>query len=244
MFLPRGFIASLGMHFAVILLAIIDISKHEKQSITEQVVLPVEIIKIDEFTKLMQRDKVNFVAENNFTHSVNKSQFPSLKKMEGIKKVKFTETVKNPIPYQRPRLSIEKQHLNVQKLKILLDKTPDVLPVEKPQNIQEVEIGELTISEIDAFRMQIRRCWRVPAGARYAETLLIRVKVGLTIDGAIESGPVIINREKLGDRYFKVAAESVLRAIRRCQPFVMPRDKYEIWHDLELNFDPQKMLAK
>jgi hypothetical protein len=59
----------------------------------------------------------------------------------------------------------------------------------------------------------------------------------------ISAGPIVVNRSQLGDPFFRAAAESVLRAIRRCQPFNMPVEKYKSWRDIELTFDPRKMLG-
>ena len=78
----------------------------------------------------------------------------------------------------------------------------------------------LTLNEIDAFRTQMRRCWNPPSGARNAEDLIVQ-GVSLAPNGMISAGPKVMNRTQLGDR-FRAAAESVLRAIRRCQPFEMP----------------------
>jgi colicin import membrane protein len=40
-----------------------------------------------------------------------------------------------------------------------------------------------------------------------------------------------------------VAAESALRAVRRCQPYTMPAAKYDIWRDVEVTFDPRDMFG-
>ncbi len=127
-------------------------------------------------------------------------------------------------------------------MQALLDKTPDeVAPpvVEKP--IAEYE--KLSLSEIDAFRAQMKQCWTVPAGAANADDLAVRVSLGLNLDGSLASGPFVVNKGRIGDPYFRAAAESVLRAIRRCQPFQMPADKYRSWQKMELNFDPKKMFG-
>ena len=101
----------------------------------------------------------------------------------------------------------------------------------------------LTLNEIDAFRTQMRRCWNPPSGARNAEDLVVQVRVSLAPNGMISAGPKVMNRGQLGDPFFRAAAESVLRAIRRCQPFEMPPEKYAAWRDIELKFDPGKMLG-
>jgi len=34
------------------------------------------------------------------------------------------------------------------------------------------------------------------------------------------------------------AAESAVRAVRACQPFRLPPDKYHLWKEIVFNFDP------
>lgn len=150
-----------------------------------------------------------------------------------IKKKAPPPPVVAPPPKPQDRLKIDQ-------IQALLDKTPDApAALVAPQ-----EVAEMTISEIDSFRAQIRRCWSFPSGARDGEDLIVEISVSLSSTGEVSSGPVITNRQRLSDPYFRAAAESVLRAILRCQPFKMPLDKYERWRDLELRFDPRHMLGE
>ena len=45
-----------------------------------------------------------------------------------------------------------------------------------------------------------------------------------------------------GQGFYKVLAESALRAIRLCQPLKVPPTGYERWKDMQLNFDANEML--
>ena len=47
---------------------------------------------------------------------------------------------------------------------------------------------------------------------------------------------------KPGQGFYKVLAESALRAIKLCQPLRVPTTGYERWKDLQLNFDAREML--
>ena len=134
--------------------------------------------------------------------------------------------------------------LDIGAVRALLNKTPEVESnnAEKATPVEETA-SRLTASEIDAFRVQMQKCWSPPAGARDAASLLVVVAVSLHPNGRIAKAPVVINRARLGESYFRAAAESVLRAIRRCQPFNMPPEKYAAWRDIELTFDPSKMLG-
>ena len=45
-----------------------------------------------------------------------------------------------------------------------------------------------------------------------------------------------------GQGYYKVLAESALRAVKLCDPLKMPTTGYDKWKDLQLNFDAKEML--
>ena len=47
---------------------------------------------------------------------------------------------------------------------------------------------------------------------------------------------------KPGQKFYKVLAESALRAVRLCQPLKVPPTGYDKWKDLQLNFNPTEML--
>jgi hypothetical protein len=106
-------------------------------------------------------------------------------------------------------------------------------------------VTRLTISEIDYLRQQIQRCWSVPAGARDAEDLVVRLRIALNPDGGLRGSPEIIDAERMGrpgEEFFRAAAESARRAVIQCAPYEMPRDKYDRWRDIEITFNPRDML--
>ena len=47
---------------------------------------------------------------------------------------------------------------------------------------------------------------------------------------------------KPGQVFYKVLAESALRAVKLCQPLRVPTTGYERWKELQLNFDAREML--
>ena len=52
----------------------------------------------------------------------------------------------------------------------------------------------------------------------------------------------IRDRNRPGQKFYKVLAESALRAVRLCQPLKVPPTGYEKWKDIQLNFNPTEML--
>ena len=102
----------------------------------------------------------------------------------------------------------------------------------------------LTLSQEDALKAQIFGCWSLPLGLPYQENLLVRVKLKLRPDGSVLKSEVLdhVRMNKPGQGFYKVLAESALRAIRICQPLRVPPTGYEKWKDLQLNFDANEML--
>jgi len=102
----------------------------------------------------------------------------------------------------------------------------------------------LTLSEEDALKAQIFGCWSIPLGLPYNENLLVRIKLELKPDGTI-SKIEILDQDRMnqpGQGFYKVLAESALRAVKLCQPLKVPSSGYERWKELQLNFDAREML--
>ena len=102
----------------------------------------------------------------------------------------------------------------------------------------------LSLSEEDALKAQIFGCWSIPLGLPYNEDLLVRIKLMLEPDGSVVKTEILdhARMNKPGQGFFKVLAESALRAVKLCQPLRVPTSGYERWKELQLNFDAREML--
>ena len=102
----------------------------------------------------------------------------------------------------------------------------------------------LTLSEEDALKAQIFGCWSIPLGLPYNENLLVRIKLMLEPDGSVTKTEILdhARMNKPGQAFYKVLAESALRAVKLCQPLRVPTTGYERWKELQLNFDAREML--
>ena len=105
-------------------------------------------------------------------------------------------------------------------------------------------LSGLTLSEEDALKAQIFGCWSIPLGLPYNKNLLVRIKLKLKPDGTVLKSEILdhARMNSPGQGFYKVLAESALRAIRLCQPLKVPPTGYERWKDLQLNFDANEML--
>ena len=109
---------------------------------------------------------------------------------------------------------------------------------------RNVENSGLTLSEEDALKAQIFGCWSIPLGLPYNENLLVRIKLKLKPDGTVSKTEILdhARMNKPGQGFYKVLAESALRAVKLCQPLRVPTTGYERWKELQLNFDAREML--
>lgn len=103
----------------------------------------------------------------------------------------------------------------------------------------------LTMSERDAIRNQIAKCWSPPIGAKDAHNLAAELRVTYEQDGSLIN--VYLSKTQQAryhsDSFFRSAVDSAMRAVRTCQPLEnMPPDKYQRWKDVELTFDPRDLL--
>ena len=109
---------------------------------------------------------------------------------------------------------------------------------------KNIETNSLTLSEEDALKAQIFGCWSIPLGLPYNENLLVRIKLKLKPDGTVSKTEILdhARMNKPGQGFYKVLAESALRAVKLCQPLRVPTSGYERWKELQLNFDAREML--
>ena len=167
-----------------------------------------------------------------------------------IKKKQNPEEIK---PQIRQSSEFEKEELvNTNEIAALIDKAKEEQAIKKMEennkltqsNVKNTFATGLTLSEEDALRAQIFGCWSVPLGLPYDEDLLVRLKLELKKDGTILKSEIIDHQRMNmpGQKFYKILAESALRAVRLCQPLRVPPTGYEKWKNIQLNFDPTEML--
>ena len=109
-------------------------------------------------------------------------------------------------------------------------------------NKEKTDTSKLfTDIEIDAFKAKIYSCWSIPLGLPYDQEMIVRVGIEFKQDGYV-SKINFLDSYKLQDAKFKVLAESVERAIRLCEPFNLPEEKYDLWKYFIVNFNATDVL--
>jgi outer membrane biosynthesis protein TonB len=102
---------------------------------------------------------------------------------------------------------------------------------------------KMTMSEEDALRRQLERCWNVPIGAKDAANLQVEIFMVINPDRTLRSAKIVDTARAQRDPFFRSAAESALRAVHSplCSPFMLPADKYDTWKNTTVTFDPSQM---
>jgi hypothetical protein len=97
----------------------------------------------------------------------------------------------------------------------------------------------MSINELDALRARISDCWTPPPGGLGADAIVVKIRLRLNPDGTLEGYPTVANSN--ASPFFQAAADSAVRAVFQCQPYTLPAEKYALWRDMILNFDPSQM---
>ncbi len=121
------------------------------------------------------------------------------------------------------------------------DKLADAVERVQP-NVLQARVATATISS--AMNSKIRECWNVPTGAKDARDLNVMILINLSLEGELIRPPRVIDRSRMNnDEFYRIAAESALRAVIRCAPYDLPKDMYDEWREMQLNFDPKDMFG-
>lgn len=122
---------------------------------------------------------------------------------------------------------------------------------DKPKPREETQLAaiigtRLTVSEKDALRRQIEKCWNVPIGARNPEELVVEIRIRVNRDRTVRDAVIVDTARAAADKFFRTMAESARRAVKnpKCSPLKLPPDKYNEWKDITMTFDPSKMVGR
>ncbi|MBT4880424.1 MAG: hypothetical protein HOI80_00185 [Alphaproteobacteria bacterium] len=127
-----------------------------------------------------------------------------------------------------------------------LKKTEEPLTEEakKKQINRAPEKGNtISISEIDALKQQLMRCWTPPVGVKGAETIAVNIHLIMSPEAKVLDAQIVDKSRYQTDTQYRVAGDAALRAVRHpsCSPLRLPAGKYASWHNFTLLFDPKHM---
>ena len=267
--MPQNLILSFLFHISVILIAIVSFPFIAKKPIDIPPLVSVELIQITDQTNIpfapkaekiiekVKKEKEKLVSEQAPPKKVKKEKPDAVplpdQEIEKIKKIeKDKQNPKIEDNKVKQVSEFEKKELfDPNNIAALIDKSKEesaetTKKTNKVTQDQEKNIQNtgLTLSEEDALKAQIFGCWSIPLGLPYNENLLVRIKLELKPDGSVIRSEILdhARMNRPGQGFYKVLAESALRAVKLCQPLRVPSTGYERWKELQLNFDAREML--
>jgi len=265
----RSLILSSTLHVIVILITAMSLPFLSKKPIDLPPIVSVELIQITEKTnipfapkakKIIEKAKekekklVSEQAPPKKVKKIKPDAVPMPKdKVDKVEKIKEDKQNPEKIDNDVKQVSeFEKKELfDTNNIAALIDKSKEetATKIKKKDSITQDQdknfdnIG-LSLSEEDALKAQIFGCWSIPLGLPYNENLLVRIKLELKPDGSVIKSEILdhARMNRPGQGFYKVLAESALRAVKLCQPLRVPSTGYERWKELQLNFDAREML--
>jgi hypothetical protein len=265
----RSLITSSVLHVLLVIITAMSLPFLSKKAIDLPPIVSVELIQITEKTSIpfapkakkvieeIKEKEKKLVSEQAPPKKVKKKKPDAVPMPEDkVKKVeKIKDDKQNPekIDNEVKQVSeFEKDELfDPNNIAALIDKSKEetATVVDKTDKVTQdqdksFESTGLTLSEEDALKAQIFGCWSIPLGLPYNQNLLVRIKLELKPDGSVIKSEILdhARMNKPGQGFYKVLAESALRAIKLCQPLRVPSTGYEKWKELQLNFDAREML--
>ena len=103
---------------------------------------------------------------------------------------------------------------------------------------------QMTSSDLVALNQGVQQCWNVNAGGRFAENLVVRLRVFVNPDRSVKDVIILDQMRYATDSHFKSAADAARWALLnpRCSTLNLPPEKYETWKSFIYVFDPSQML--
>ena len=266
--MSKNILLSSAFHALIIILTIVTLPFVAKKPLDLPPLISVELIQISEKTNIpfapkakkiiekIKEEEKKLVSEQAPPKKVKKIKPEAIpmpdQKVEKIKQVDDKQNPEVEDTKVKQVSEFEKKEIfDPTNIAALIDKSKENLAetniksdkITQSQDKSLNDVG-LTLSEEDALKAQIFGCWSIPLGLPYNENLMVRIKLKLKPDGTIIDSEILdhARMNKPGQNFYKVLAESALRAIQLCQPLRVPSTGYERWKDLQLNFDAREML--
>jgi outer membrane biosynthesis protein TonB len=154
-------------------------------------------------------------------------------------------------PEKKPEKKLKpKKEFNPDDIAAFLNKTDDkrTAPLKPQAETGTPKQGEFNLSGnddgvaatiADAIMQRLAKCWNIPPGAREAQ-ISVKIRFQLNPDGTVSGLPQILTSSS--DPLFTTTAQSAVSAVMDCQAYdFLPQDKYDLWQENTVNFNPNQM---
>lgn len=259
-----GWPISLLLHAVVLTGSLLALSSRESLDADSRII-PVEILTVDDLTNIRASVKAKTPEQASGPMQLETPMKNADNTGEARERSNPAETPAPPPTSdedadeaQAPKPEPDKPAFDLDNMSALVDKTREAQPEKNQQQALQSEknlyefasvarerqgLGtELSISELDALKSAMYKCWRIPLDAKNPEELVVRVRVALRSDGHVTSVD-LLDKARIGvsnNPYMSIAAQRAVNAVSKCAPYdFLPLDKYDRWKDMTLRFKPE-----
>ncbi len=113
-----------------------------------------------------------------------------------------------------------------------------------PSSQPKAPLGsQLTASQIDLIREQLRPCFNPPFGAKEKPDLVADIRVVMNPDGTVQQAKIVDQGQYSADPIYRAIADSGIRALRnpQCSPLRFPPEDFAVWQTFVFGFSTRDM---
>ncbi len=232
----RNLLYSLSLHLLLILIVYLNFNFQEfvETPSNQPITVSFVALKEENFPKINDSKEVAKIEKKEVEPKPKKIVKKSEKKQ---KKEKIKEKSK------KKKVSKKKTSSKKSKKKAKKEsKKHFVKAKEENKNVEKIQTINLSARERINVRFQIKKCYKKAIQESSSSSPIpIKVNVNLKTNGTISIPSLkILNKEEFKGfpEDLKIALKNAKKALKLCSPLRnLPKDKYEIWQEIELVFD-------
>ena len=262
-----GWPISLILHGLFALAGLIVFSRSVAIDVESQII-PVELASISDITNIRasvrrpavptEKPEAPMTLENPMENAKEQGEINPVEKVAEISEPEIVIDDKGETEIEPEEVKPVKPEFDLDKFASIIDKTRESQPEANQQVTLKSEenffvyaeksqagvgaANDLTLSQLDALKQKMYKCWRIPLDAKNPEELVVTVRVRMSLDGSV-TDVRLHEPSKVANSanpFMPTAARRAVNAVTNCGPYdFLPADKYSSWKDMILRFIPE-----
>ncbi len=144
----------------------------------------------------------------------------------------------------KPEKKTDAEKFDINDIEKLLAKKKPANAQIAARTVQGVGAGTAMTADLQTvLASQIYRCWSPPAGAINAAALIVTYDIYLDRGGNVTGEPKLLSAGAPFNTPRDAANQAAYRAIKACQPYKLPGNRYAEWRHFSFNFNPHDVVG-
>lgn len=143
-----------------------------------------------------------------------------------------------------PKKKTDAEKFDINDIEKLLAKKKPANAQVAARTVQGVGAGTAMTADLQTvLASQIYRCWSPPTGAVNAGALIVTYDIYLDRGGNVTGEPKLLSAGAPFNTPRDAANQAAYRAIKACQPYKLPANRYVEWRHFSFNFNPRDVVG-